>query len=98
MRRSVSSSYTPGGHRASQYPVRAPVGPARPQDICGSSLRILRSLQCNLRGPVAGSGFLPLLAGLVLMGVAFGIAAGPASSRIIETAPVARRRPGLPLW
>lgn len=34
-----------------------------------------------------GSGFLPLLAGLVLMGVAFGIAAGPASSRIIEKAP-----------
>jgi EmrB/QacA subfamily drug resistance transporter len=34
-----------------------------------------------------GSGFFPLLAGLILMGVAFGIAAGPASSRIIETAP-----------
>ncbi|MFA4848231.1 MAG: MFS transporter [Methanoregula sp.] len=33
------------------------------------------------------SGLLPLLAGLVLMGVAFGIAAGPASSRIIESAP-----------
>ncbi len=33
------------------------------------------------------SGLVPLLAGLVLMGVAFGIAAGPASSRIIETAP-----------
>jgi MFS family permease len=30
---------------------------------------------------------MPLLAGLVLMGVAFGIAAGPASSRIIESAP-----------
>ena len=33
------------------------------------------------------SGFLPLLFGLILMGAAFGIAAGPASSRIIETAP-----------
>ncbi len=33
------------------------------------------------------SGILPLLAGLILMGVAFGIAAGPASSRIIESAP-----------
>lgn len=34
-----------------------------------------------------GSGLIPLLTGLVLMGVAFGIAAGPASSRIIENAP-----------
>jgi EmrB/QacA subfamily drug resistance transporter len=34
-----------------------------------------------------GTGLLPLLAGLILMGVAFGIAAGPASSRIIENAP-----------
>lgn len=33
------------------------------------------------------TGIFPLLAGLVLMGVAFGIAAGPASSRIIESAP-----------
>lgn len=33
------------------------------------------------------SGLLPLLGGLILMGVAFGIAAGPASSRIIESAP-----------
>ena len=33
------------------------------------------------------SGIIPLLAGLILMGVAFGIAAGPASSRIIESAP-----------
>lgn len=33
------------------------------------------------------TGLLPLLTGLTLMGVAFGIAAGPASSRIIETAP-----------
>jgi MFS family permease len=33
------------------------------------------------------SGYLPLIAGLILMGVAFGIAAGPASSRIIEAAP-----------
>ncbi|MDO9325639.1 MAG: MFS transporter, partial [Methanoregula sp.] len=33
------------------------------------------------------SGLLPLLAGLILMGVAFGISAGPASSRIIESAP-----------
>ncbi|MDD1694098.1 MAG: MFS transporter [Methanoregula sp.] len=33
------------------------------------------------------SGIVPLLAGLILMGAAFGIAAGPASSRIIENAP-----------
>nr|WP_320162000.1 MFS transporter [uncultured Methanoregula sp.] len=33
------------------------------------------------------SGIIPLLAGLILMGAAFGIAAGPASSRIIELAP-----------
>jgi EmrB/QacA subfamily drug resistance transporter len=33
------------------------------------------------------SGIVPLLAGLILMGAAFGIAAGPASSRIIERAP-----------
>lgn len=33
------------------------------------------------------SGLIPLLTGLVLMGVAFGIAAGPTSSRIIECAP-----------
>jgi EmrB/QacA subfamily drug resistance transporter len=36
---------------------------------------------------IPDSGILPLLAGLILMGVAFGIAAGPASSRIIEWAP-----------
>lgn len=34
-----------------------------------------------------GSGIVPLLAGLIIMGVAFGIAAGPAASRIIESAP-----------
>jgi len=34
-----------------------------------------------------GYGVLPLAAGLILMGVGFGIAAGPASSRIIEAAP-----------
>lgn len=33
------------------------------------------------------SGIVPLLIGLILMGVSFGIAAGPASSRIIESAP-----------
>jgi len=33
------------------------------------------------------SGIIPLLTGLILMGVAFGIAAGPAASRIIESAP-----------
>ncbi len=33
------------------------------------------------------SGVVPLLTGLVLMGVSFGIAAGPAASRIIESAP-----------
>jgi EmrB/QacA subfamily drug resistance transporter len=36
---------------------------------------------------VPESGIVPLLAGLILMGAAFGIAAGPASSRIIECAP-----------
>ena len=39
-----------------------------------------------------GSGIVPLLAGLIIMGVAFGIAAGPAASRIIESAP--RREEG----
>jgi EmrB/QacA subfamily drug resistance transporter len=34
-----------------------------------------------------GSGIVPLLAGLILMGASFGIAAGPAASRIIEYAP-----------
>jgi len=33
------------------------------------------------------SGIVPLLAGLILMGAAFGIAAGPASGRIIESTP-----------
>ena len=33
------------------------------------------------------SGSIPLLAGLILMGVALGVAAGPAASRIIESAP-----------
>jgi MFS family permease len=33
------------------------------------------------------SGIFPLLAGLILMGAAFGIATGPVSSRIIESAP-----------
>jgi Major Facilitator Superfamily. len=36
---------------------------------------------------VPGSGMIPLLLGLVLMGLAIGIAAGPAASRIIENAP-----------
>lgn len=36
---------------------------------------------------VPGSGVIPLVFGLVLMGAVFGIAGGPASSRIIETAP-----------
>jgi sugar phosphate permease len=33
------------------------------------------------------SGIVPLLAGLILMGASFGFAAGPAASRIIESAP-----------
>ncbi|MFA5238007.1 MAG: MFS transporter [Methanoregula sp.] len=33
------------------------------------------------------SGYLPLIVGLVLMGLVFGIAGGPAASRIIENAP-----------
>jgi EmrB/QacA subfamily drug resistance transporter len=36
---------------------------------------------------VPETGIVPLLAGLILMGAAFGIAAGPASSRIIDYAP-----------
>lgn len=35
----------------------------------------------------AGSGVLPLLAGLVILGLAFGIAAGPFGGRVIECAP-----------
>jgi EmrB/QacA subfamily drug resistance transporter len=41
-----------------------------------------------------GSGIIPLLTGLVLMGIAFGIAAGPASSRIIESAPLGEEGSG----
>ena len=41
-----------------------------------------------------GSGTLPLLGGLLLMGASFGIAAGPASSRIIESAPVGEEGTG----
>jgi EmrB/QacA subfamily drug resistance transporter len=40
------------------------------------------------------SGIIPLLFGLVLMGMAFGIAAGPASSRIIESAPIGEKGTG----
>jgi EmrB/QacA subfamily drug resistance transporter len=40
------------------------------------------------------SGIIPLLAGLFLMGMAFGIAAGPASSRIIESAPKGEKGTG----
>jgi len=40
------------------------------------------------------SGIVPLLAGLILMGAAFGIAAGPASSRIIERAPEGEKGTG----
>jgi EmrB/QacA subfamily drug resistance transporter len=40
------------------------------------------------------SGIAPLLAGLILMGVSFGIAAGPASSRIIESAPAGEEATG----
>ncbi len=36
---------------------------------------------------VPETGMVPLLAGLILMGASFGIAAGPASSRIVEIAP-----------
>jgi EmrB/QacA subfamily drug resistance transporter len=40
------------------------------------------------------SGIIPLLAGLILLGAAFGIAAGPASSRIIESAPDGEEQAG----
>jgi EmrB/QacA subfamily drug resistance transporter len=40
------------------------------------------------------SGIIPLLFGLFLMGMAFGIAAGPASSRIIESAPKGEKGTG----
>lgn len=39
-------------------------------------------------------GIVPLLAGLILMGASFGIAAGPASSRIIEMAPAGEEGTG----
>jgi EmrB/QacA subfamily drug resistance transporter len=41
-----------------------------------------------------GYGIVPLLAGLILMGTAFGIAAGPASGRIIERAPKGEKSTG----
>lgn len=40
------------------------------------------------------SGIIPLLAGLILMGVALGIAAGPAASRVIESAPEGEENTG----
>ncbi len=40
------------------------------------------------------SGTIPLLAGLVLMGAALGIAAGPAASRVIESAPQGEENTG----
>jgi EmrB/QacA subfamily drug resistance transporter len=53
--------------------------------VAASGLFVLFSAIFAVLSPE--SGLLPLLAGLVLMGVAFGISAGPASSRIIESAP-----------
>jgi len=43
---------------------------------------------------IPASGFLPLLAGLILIGVAVGIFAGPAASRIIENAPPGEKGTG----
>jgi len=53
--------------------------------VAACGLIVLYSVVFAILSP--GYGIFPLLAGLVLMGAAFGIAAGPASSRIIESAP-----------
>ena len=53
--------------------------------VAACGIVILYSAIFAVLSPAAG--ILPLLAGLVLMGAAFGIAAGPASSRIIESTP-----------
>ena len=53
--------------------------------VAASGILILYSAIFAVLSPE--SGIIPLLAGLILMGAAFGIAAGPASSRIIELAP-----------
>jgi EmrB/QacA subfamily drug resistance transporter len=53
--------------------------------VAACGLIVLYSAVFTILDP--GSGIVPLLAGLILMGAAFGIAAGPASSRIIESAP-----------
>ena len=58
-----------------------------PPGICGRSLRVVVLYSAIFAILSPESGIIPLLAGLILMGVAFGIAAGPASSRIIESAP-----------
>jgi EmrB/QacA subfamily drug resistance transporter len=41
-----------------------------------------------------GAGIVPLLCGLILMGTALGIAAGPAASRVIESAPAGEEGTG----
>ena len=53
--------------------------------VAACGLIVLYSALFAILSP--GSGIVPLLAGLILMGAAFGIAAGPGSSRIIESAP-----------
>ena len=61
------------------------LGNRRAFAVAACGVVILSSAIFTVISPEAG--IVPLLAGLVLMGVAFGIAAGPASSRIIESAP-----------
>jgi EmrB/QacA subfamily drug resistance transporter len=53
--------------------------------VAGCVLVVLYSAIFALLVPE--SGIVPLLAGLILMGASFGIAAGPGTSRIIESAP-----------
>jgi len=53
--------------------------------VAGCVLVVLYSAIFALLSPDAG--IIPLLAGLILMGTSFGIAAGPGTSRIIESAP-----------
>lgn len=60
-------------------------GKRRVFTVAACGIVILSSAIFTVLSPQAG--IEPLLAGLILMGVSFGIAAGPASSRIIENAP-----------
>jgi EmrB/QacA subfamily drug resistance transporter len=60
--------------------------------VAACGLVVLYSAVFAILSP--NSGIIPLIAGLILMGAAFGIAAGPASSRIIESAPTGEEGTG----